>query len=139
MNLYAFVGNGPANFVDPDGLFWYYGCFGGSDWSDCTDKYGDEDKAHFPRRGEPGFKPPTDQRDEFYYEHDVCLNECAKDPCDENRQQCRTKCDNDLSKEEGTLPGAWPGTPYWDPTIDWEIWYFSSPYSYNKNPGKYHP
>ncbi|MCS7063963.1 MAG: hypothetical protein NZM04_07995 [Methylacidiphilales bacterium] len=128
VNWYRYVVNGVINATDPHGLWRHHGNWGGPGW--VNGNTGNECKD-FPREGEPGFVPPIDNRDRCYYEHDVCLNDCSRIKCEDERKECRVKCDNELSiclrnlpENEKTL-----GTKF-------EEWIFGGD-GWNNNPGEY--
>lgn len=98
LNLYAYAGNDPLNFVDPMGTMQIdppYGNWGGDGW---TNHRPQSELTNFPwRKGQKGFKQPWNPRDNCYYKHDVCLHNCARIQCPEPRRRCRRICDRDLA------------------------------------------
>ena len=108
LNLYRYVGNDPVSLIDPWGLFSWYGNWGGPDWTNGTDTWGEDD--NFPRPGDLGYRPPINARDQEYYFHDTCLRECARIHCPSDRQKCRKQCDLDLADGLEALGGRFGNT-----------------------------
>ena len=108
LNLYRYVGNNPVSLIDPWGLFSWYGNWGGPDWTNGTDTWGEDD--NFPRPGDLGYRPPINARDQEYYFHDTCLRECARIHCPSDRQKCRKQCDLDLADGLEALGGRFGNT-----------------------------
>jgi RHS repeat-associated protein len=103
VNLYAYVSNDPVNWIDPLGLFEYYGRWGGPNWTggyntswDKLTPYQRQQALTDPKR------IPQDAQDKCYQSHDICYGtsreKCADDPCP---GQCEkeelNKCDSELS------------------------------------------
>ena len=128
MDLYLVTGDDPVRWVDPLGLWKWYGNWGGPGWTNGTDRWTEDDD--FPRQGDPGFKKWIDPRDECYYGHDVCLHDCGKICDPKERQRCRRNCDIQLADCLRQLGGkyGWTGG---------EEWVFGRKDSPNNNPGQY--
>jgi hypothetical protein len=115
VNTYAYVGNNPLLYADPDGLdetliinrtggrpvsdgptngAWGGGCWSGGQYS-C--------------RGHPmGTSPPTDSGDMCYMHHDKCWANCG------GNAECLAACNNTLVQELLALPDdptKWPMPP----------------------------
>jgi hypothetical protein len=87
----------PIGHRDPSGLFQWYGNWGGPQWTNGTDTWG-ESTSNFPYLpGQTGYEPPTDPRDACYFCHDVCLHNTSTVQNDASRQQCRGDCDTKLA------------------------------------------
>lgn len=115
-NVYNYVSNNPVVYTDPFGLWRHYGNWGGPGWTNGTNQWTENDD--FPRQGEPGYEPPIDARDECYYYHDVCLNDCVNENCDSGKlQQCKKNCHLELADCIWWLPGEYynPYTRLYDP------------------------
>ena len=108
LHVYDFAKNSPVNFVDSNGLFIWYGKWGGPDWTGgCKATWEDVvDKGLEPQ-------PPADKQDECYEAHDKCHASCRDEfrsaPPDKWQSaklqlgRCLRRCDRDLSKCLGDL------------------------------------
>ena len=128
-NLYEYVRNNPDRYVDPLGLWWWYGNYGGPNWNNGTNR-SEEDPIIPP--SDPRYKPPKDARDACYQQHDICLNKCQYIKCPADRQKCRHSCDNALSDCLSKVPNH-------TGTMGAEEWLFGGTNTPNNNPGTYSP
>ena len=82
LNLYGYVGNNPISFVDPNGLWKWYGNWGGPNWTGGNVGTWEDlvDNGITP-------KPPYPGQDECYEAHDKCHAACR----DDFRGQCPEK------------------------------------------------
>jgi hypothetical protein len=108
LHLYDFVENSPTKFVDRDGLFKWYGKWGGPNWTGGCE-------ASWEEVVDQGLEtePPIDKQDECYEAHDkchaACRDEFRKAPPEKWQSaklrlgKCLRKCDRDLSKCLGDL------------------------------------
>jgi len=85
-NFYRYVLNDPGNFVDPFGLFRWYGNWGGPNWT--GGQVGTWDTIDRSKA-----KLPTDEQDKCYMMHDICYGNCRGNPC----PGCRKDCDRELA------------------------------------------
>ncbi|HEY5813874.1 MAG TPA: RHS repeat-associated core domain-containing protein, partial [Chthoniobacterales bacterium] len=134
-NLYRYVANNPITYMDPFGLFHYYGNWGGPGWTNGSNLWPETD--NFPRSPRDiGFRPPIDARDQCYYEHDTCLRDCAYIQCPAERQTCRRGCDQALSSCLRSLGGRLGDTGFEEDLFDDGIFGGGTP---NDNPGNWEP
>ena len=132
-NFYTYVDNNPIVYTDPFGLWKWYGNWGGPGWTNGTNTWTEDDD--FPRRGEEGYVEPIDERDECYYDHDVCLNDCGHTFCDPNqREQCRWGCDLILSRCLIYVPISFSQFFYGDTFVEAGLFKAFPP---NRKPGKF--
>jgi RHS repeat-associated protein len=111
VDLYGYVQNDPVTYSDKLGLWRWYGCWGGPNWSGCqTTPLEDLTPEEWA-----GLGAPVDQQDQCYYWHDFCYADCRVEhkDCAKARQVCGQKCDQELGTCLGTVtglannPGAW--------------------------------
>jgi hypothetical protein len=121
INLYEYAGDNPIDFNDPLGLYsgpygpqkphnnppagcsimsdcaWYYGNYGGPDWTggqwEPWEKFGDPSAPGIPSN----FALPTDAQDGCYLEHDRCYAQSRVKNM--NNGKCNKKQD---SKDSGS-------------------------------------
>ncbi len=88
--------NGVIRHGKTPGSFWHYGNWGGPGW--VNDDWGYESDP-FPRKGDLGYKEPIDARDNCYYYHDTCINDCYKMKCPTKTKMsdCVRACDHALA------------------------------------------
>ena len=91
INLYGYVGNSPVNYVDPLGLFQFYGNWGGPNWVSGQER---SESGQIPSRGDPDYRAPIDKLDALYEKHDRDLNKAH------NMKKCEGESDNDFSKRQ---------------------------------------
>jgi RHS repeat-associated protein len=95
LNLYSFVENDAVDWVDVNGLWKWYGKWGGPNWTGGK-------KGSWPVK-DP--EPPIDNQDKCYQDHDICYGNCrSAHPCDDcndkdhkKRSGCFRDCDRALS------------------------------------------
>ena len=94
VNLYAYVGNDPIDYKDPQGLFRYYGNWCGGDWTGGK-------RQSYERDFYKVALPAIDELDAACRRHDICYWLCREGyPCDSKaRAQCMTTCDRRLATE----------------------------------------
>ena len=95
INLYGYVRNDPVLYSDPEGLWVWYGCWGGPNWSGCqTTPIEDLTPEQWAK-----LEPPIDQQDQCYYWHDFCYAKCRVEhrDCAKDRQICGKECDQELT------------------------------------------
>lgn len=101
LNLYQYVNSDPLDLADPLGLqkvppIARHGKWGGDDYT--SGKGGQSELSNFPyKRKQKGWAEPKDDEDWCYYDHDVCLHNCATICDPEARKKCRQKCDHKLA------------------------------------------
>ena len=115
VNTYAFVGDDPLAWIDPDGLdqTTVVNTSGGRPWWDgpTNGNWGGKcwSGGQYSCGGHPmGKAPPTDSADACYMHHDNCYAKCG------NNKQCIAACDGTLIKELQALPNdpkKWPNPP----------------------------
>ena len=112
------MGNGPVNWLDPEGLVPWYGNWGGPGWSGGQNVSLEDLTSEEKQK----LADPIDVRDECYWRHDTCYAGCTKE-CDKKaRNECKIMCDKELSQ---CL--AWVKKKYgYDDISDIEIWFFGS-------------
>ena len=91
INLYGYVSNGPVNYVDPLGLFQFYGNWGGPNWVSGQER---SESGQIPSQGDPDYRAPIDKLDALYEKHDRDLNKAH------NMKKCEGESDNDFSKRQ---------------------------------------
>ena len=120
VNLYNYVGASPVNWIDPYGLWKYYGNWGGPNWTggqEGTWNNIDRTKA----------KPPIDKQDTCYRDHDICYGDCRDTTCKgRGRGLCFKQCDRKLAKCLDALGN--------DPSNDWRA-KAAKKYFNGSNPG----
>jgi RHS repeat-associated protein len=145
-NLYAYVMNNPAKYIDEFGLcttppwssldnFHWYGNWGGPGWA--SGGWNSESNVNMPRNpSNPNYKEPINKRDRCYYGHDTCLNDCTYICNPDARKNCRVECDKKLSNCLQNLPKSYTKT--WGGSVcRWiEESLFGSGWV-NNNPGTY--
>jgi len=102
-NLYGYVSNDPLVYRDPTGLWQWYGCWGGPNWSGCQTKpLEDLTPDEWAK-----LSPPIDQQDQCYYNHDFCYAYCrvGDSTCKSARIGCGATCDQQLVQCLGSLNG----------------------------------
>ena len=130
-NVRRYGSNCPTAFIDPTGLWQWYGNYGGPGWTNGTDEWTEDD--NFPRQGDPDWVAPQDPRDWAYYDHDVNLNNAGYIEDPQERQAAREAADLQLSKELEAVR-EWYGNEFGDTRL--EEWFFRN-IRPNNNPKKY--
>ncbi len=96
INLYGYVGGDPVGGMDPSGLWKYYENWGGPGWTNKSGKWSElQNFPHLP--WDPDFYPPTNKRDQCYYQHDTCLHNQTNIKDSAIRRSCRRGCDRKLA------------------------------------------
>ena len=86
MNRYVYVDNNPVNWLDPYGLFKWYGNWGGPDWTGGQktpyENLTPQEQKNLPK--------PHDNQDRCYKAHDLCYsaNRVAKENCKKDNKSC---------------------------------------------------
>ncbi|PIE74412.1 MAG: hypothetical protein CSA18_05215 [Deltaproteobacteria bacterium] len=114
-NYFTYVLNNPLNWIDPFGLWTYYGNWGGPNWTagrkGSWDDFSQSFRDDIRRQIRDGWDEdsssyrPKDAQDTCYMNHDICYGEarmhCKKqqDECFDNCERKKTnQCDFELAK-----------------------------------------
>lgn len=107
--------------------FHHYGNWGGAGWANGGWNY---ESCPLPKPCDPDYKPPVDDRDACYEEHDRCINPCPA-PTNDPRgaTKCIRNCDHKLA--DCLRKAGYDG---------WEAWAFDGPipfyyHAYPPKPG----
>ena len=117
INLYRYANNSPLNYRDPSGLWWWYGQWGGPDFT------AGEERPEETLTVRDRLFPCSDRRDQCYQDHDFCIYYCIQRfrfsgvDCgmEEALSDCIEGCDHELGN------CLWSITPF-DPEF-WRHWY----------------
>jgi RHS repeat-associated protein len=72
INLYRYANNSPLNYRDPSGLWWWYGQWGGPDFT------AGEERPEETLTVRDRLFPCSDRRDQCYQDHDFCIYYCIQ-------------------------------------------------------------
>jgi RHS repeat-associated protein len=97
INFYLYIDANPINFIDPYGLFKYYGYWGGPNWTGGYGKSWDELSPKEQRKS----RDPIDSQDYSYMLHDKCYANCRTNTCNDelSLNQCVNECDDNLKNK----------------------------------------
>ena len=98
MNTYTYVDSNPINYIDPMGLWKWYGNWGGPDWTGGQEgTWNDVDRSKA--------LPPQDAQDVCYQAHDICYGDCRDCSASKSdfRGECFKSCDRELATCLGNL------------------------------------
>jgi RHS repeat-associated protein len=82
VNLYGYAANDPLRFVDPFGLFWFWGRWGGPNLVSGQVR---SESDPIPNPGDPDYRPPIDKMDALFEKHDRDLHRAhnlQRDSCE---------------------------------------------------------
>jgi RHS repeat-associated protein len=105
LNFYAYVGENPTNYKDPEGLRKVYGQWCGPDWTGGR-------KGQFAPHPSGYYTDPKDALDQACQTHDICYYDCRTQfPCDATkRATCFRLCDRTLTNSAYAIGGFWGRT-----------------------------
>jgi RHS repeat-associated protein len=87
---YAYVESSPVNYIDPFGLWRWYGNWGGPNWTGGQ-------KGTWDTIDRSKAKPPIDKQDACYMDHDICYGGCRE--CKQCKPKARADCFRDCDRK----------------------------------------
>jgi RHS repeat-associated protein len=91
INLYGYTANDPLRFVDPFGLFWFWGRWGGPNLVSGQVR---PESDPIPNPQDPDYRPPIDTMDVLFERHDRDMhraNNLERLPCESDEAFARRK------------------------------------------------